>query len=188
MIRIRSPSGLVEILEIKNGVFNVEKKPGFENLGRNKFGDDRCFQDLFEVVMILYNLIEERERLIERFECDEYVSLALITPLINAEKHGNKYDPEKITQVRYQLSQSKSGIYFIVEIEDQGSGFDYKHLREMEKRARGTYSTYNAFRINNNPDSVGWGLFNLLREIDEIEWNAIGNRVIIKKRLTLLQS
>lgn len=48
------------------------------------------------------------------------IRLALEEAIINAVKHGNKLDPGKTVHVRYTISDE----HFIVEIEDEGPGFD----------------------------------------------------------------
>jgi len=49
------------------------------------------------------------------------VRLALEEALVNAIKHGHHYDPSKRVEVNYQVSRE----YVLVEIEDQGEGFDH---------------------------------------------------------------
>ena len=48
------------------------------------------------------------------------IRLAIEEAIINAIKHGNRQDPQKFVQVRYTVDEE----HFLVEIEDEGPGFD----------------------------------------------------------------
>ncbi len=48
------------------------------------------------------------------------IKLALEEALVNAVKHGNKLDPEKIVRIQYRVSNHRADIV----VEDQGGGFD----------------------------------------------------------------
>lgn len=48
------------------------------------------------------------------------IRLSVEEALINAIKHGNKLDPDKQVRVSYTINNE----HFLIEIEDQGNGFD----------------------------------------------------------------
>jgi serine/threonine-protein kinase RsbW len=48
------------------------------------------------------------------------IRLCLEEALINAIKHGNRLDPQKMVQIRYSIDEEG----FSIEIEDEGPGFD----------------------------------------------------------------
>jgi serine/threonine-protein kinase RsbW len=48
------------------------------------------------------------------------IRLCLEEALINAIKHGNRLDPQKTVEIRYTVDDHA----FVVEIEDEGAGFD----------------------------------------------------------------
>jgi serine/threonine-protein kinase RsbW len=53
-------------------------------------------------------------------ETAEQVNLAIIEAGTNAIRHGNKNDPEKATQFRFQITQDKLTVF----VKDCGPGFD----------------------------------------------------------------
>jgi serine/threonine-protein kinase RsbW len=48
------------------------------------------------------------------------VRLAVEEALVNALKHGHRYDASKVARVRYQVTDER----VVLEIEDEGPGFD----------------------------------------------------------------
>jgi serine/threonine-protein kinase RsbW len=52
--------------------------------------------------------------------------LALEEAVCNAIKHGHHHDPAKVVTVRYCIRTD----YFLLEVEDQGLGFDPSHVRD----------------------------------------------------------
>lgn len=109
-------------------------------------------------------VIKEAEKFIDRFEFTESINLILILRelLINAVKHGNQNIPERIVMCRIEkLEESR----FKIEVEDEGSGFDYGHL-EMG--------------LPKDPLHIkkrGYALINSLS--DQIKFSSKGNRIII---------
>ncbi len=181
MIKLYSDSKLVSAVEMDYSVFKIEKQPNFKSLGRDKLGDDRCLDDLLSLIIRLHHKIEVRHKIRNRYLSNsDYICDVLCIPIVNAERHGNKYDPEKVTILRYNLDDKKK--LFTVEVEDQGEGFDYRHLIEMEKKAKGTKS-YNDFRETTNPYSIGYGLFELIRNTHSVKWNESGNKIRVKLKL-----
>lgn len=69
----------------------------------------------------------EQERLLETAERAGYsessrfaIRLSLEEAVANAFKHGNKEDPQKTTTLSWQVSLDR----LVIEVEDQGEGFD----------------------------------------------------------------
>ena len=52
------------------------------------------------------------------------VRLALEEAIVNAIKHGHRYDPTKEVEIRYQIGTEQ----LLVEVEDEGPGFDPAHV------------------------------------------------------------
>lgn len=50
--------------------------------------------------------------------------LAMEEAIVNAIKHGNRADPQKRVLVRYSVSVLEA----LVEVEDEGTGFDFDHI------------------------------------------------------------
>jgi serine/threonine-protein kinase RsbW len=56
------------------------------------------------------------------------LSLCMREGLTNAIKHGHRLDPKKIAQYTLTIKEKK----IIIEIEDQGEGFDWRKVREKK--------------------------------------------------------
>ncbi len=88
------------------------------------------------------------------------VRLALEEALVNAIKHGHKSDPSKEVQLRYQLSAD----CFLVEIEDQGPGFEPQTVPDP-------------LALENLERSSGRGLLLIRHYMTWVRYNARGNCV-----------
>jgi serine/threonine-protein kinase RsbW len=53
-----------------------------------------------------------------------FIEMSLREVVSNAIQHGNKCDLNKYVQIEYRFNKD----YFQVQVEDQGSGFDFDHL------------------------------------------------------------
>jgi serine/threonine-protein kinase RsbW len=53
-----------------------------------------------------------------------FIEMSLREVVSNAIQHGNKCDLNKYVQIEYRFNKD----YFQVQVEDQGSGFDFNHL------------------------------------------------------------
>ncbi|MGM0607923.1 MAG: SpoIIE family protein phosphatase [Candidatus Muiribacteriota bacterium] len=91
--------------------------------------------------LVVESTIEDVNRFVEKlvkkmesykiFEDDIFdIRLALSELMINAAKHGNQFKSDKKIYVKYFLSREKIEI----EIEDEGTGFDYSFLKDYESR------------------------------------------------------
>jgi serine/threonine-protein kinase RsbW len=93
--------------------------------------------------------------------------VALDEAFVNAVKHGNKADPTKLVRVGAELSPNEASFT----IEDEGEGFDVQTIPDPRDPA-------NLFK------SSGRGVLLIYNIMDEVEYNAQGNRVKMIKRPT----
>ena len=91
--------------------------------------------------------------------------VALNEAFINAVKHGNKNDPTKLIRVAAELSPKEA----CFTVEDEGEGFDVQAIPDPCDPA-------NLFK------SSGRGVLLIYNIMDEVEYNAQGNRVKMVKR------
>ncbi len=91
--------------------------------------------------------------------------VALDEAFVNAVKHGNKNDPSKLVRVGAELSPKEA----CFTIEDEGEGFDVQTIPDPRDPA-------NLFK------SSGRGVLLIYNIMDEVEYNAQGNRVKMVKR------
>jgi serine/threonine-protein kinase RsbW len=91
--------------------------------------------------------------------------VALDEAFVNAVKHGNKSDPTKLVRVGAELSPTEA----CFTIEDEGEGFDVATIPDPRDPA-------NLFK------SSGRGVLLIYNIMDEVEYNAQGNRVKMVKR------
>jgi serine/threonine-protein kinase RsbW len=94
-----------------------------------------------------------------------HLFVALDEAFINAVKHGNKNDPTKLVRVGAELSPKEA----CFTIEDEGPGFDVETIPDPRDPA-------NLFK------SSGRGVLLMYNIMDEVEYNAQGNRVKMVKR------
>ena len=91
--------------------------------------------------------------------------VALDEAFVNAVKHGNKDDPRKLVRVGAELTPTEASFT----IEDEGEGFDVQTIPDPRDPA-------NLFK------SSGHGVLLIYNIMDEVEYNAQGNRVKMVKR------
>jgi serine/threonine-protein kinase RsbW len=91
--------------------------------------------------------------------------VALDEAFVNAVKHGNKNDPTKLIRVGAELSPKEA----CFTVEDEGAGFDVQTIPDPRDPA-------NLFK------SSGRGVLLIYNIMDEVEYNAQGNRVKMVKR------
>jgi len=95
------------------------------------------------------------------------VRLAMEEALINAIKHGNHYDPSKHVQVRCGISEG----LLRIEIEDEGKGFDLAAVPDPT-----------------DPDNLespcGRGIMLMRGFMSRVEYNEVGNRVVLEKDIS----
>ena len=91
--------------------------------------------------------------------------VALDEAFVNAVKHGNKNDPTKLLKITAELSPTEASFT----VEDEGEGFDIREIPDPCDPA-------NLFRTS------GRGVLLIYNIMDEVEYNAQGNRVKMVKR------
>ena len=91
--------------------------------------------------------------------------VALDEAFVNAVKHGNKNNPAKLVKITAELSPKEAAFT----VEDEGEGFD---IREIPNPC----DPENLFRTS------GRGVLLIYNIMDEVEYNAQGNRVKMIKR------
>ena len=91
--------------------------------------------------------------------------VALDEAFVNAVKHGNKNDPSKLLKITAELSPKEASFT----VEDEGEGFDIREIPDPCDPA-------NLFRTS------GRGVLLIYNIMDEVEYNAQGNRVKMIKR------
>jgi serine/threonine-protein kinase RsbW len=91
--------------------------------------------------------------------------VALDEAFVNAVKHGNKNDPNKLVRITAELTPQEASFT----VEDEGEGFDIKLIPDPCDPA-------NLFRTS------GRGVLLIYNIMDEVEYNAQGNRVKMVKR------
>ena len=115
---------------------------------------------------------EVQERIISVLENREFsdrdvfgVRLALEEALVNAIKHGNGMDPAK--QVQIDCRFDDDGVRIV--IEDEGPGFDVTSVPDPTSEE--------------NLDKPGGRGIMLMRSfMSHIEYNELGNRIVLEKR------
>ena len=91
--------------------------------------------------------------------------IALDEAFVNAVKHGNKNNPNKLLRITAELSRKEA----CFTVEDEGEGFDVGEIPDPCDPA-------NLFRTS------GRGVLLIYNIMDEVEYNAQGNRVKMVKR------
>src|ERR1041384_2848750 len=91
--------------------------------------------------------------------------IALDEAFVNAVKHGNKNDLTKLVKITAELSEKEASFT----VEDEGEGFDIHEIPDP-------CDPSNLFRTS------GRGVLLIYNIMDEVEYNAQGNRVKMVKR------
>ena len=91
--------------------------------------------------------------------------VALDEAFVNAVKHGNRQNPEKLLRVTSELSQHEA----IFTVEDEGEGFSLAEIPDPTDPA-------NLFK------STGRGVLLIYNIMDEVEYSERGNRLKMVKR------
>ncbi len=91
--------------------------------------------------------------------------VALDEAFVNAVKHGNRQNPEKLLRVTSELSQHEA----IFTVEDEGDGFNVAEIPDPTDPA-------NLFK------STGRGVLLIYNIMDEVEYSERGNRLKMVKR------
>jgi serine/threonine-protein kinase RsbW len=113
---------------------------------------------------------DDIEQLLLRCHCCERdvfsIKLALEEALVNAIKHGNQMDPAKKVHVNYLVTADR----FEIRITDEGPGFDPADVPDPTD-------------VENLERPCGRGLMLMRYYMTEVEYNACGNSVHMRKAL-----
>ncbi len=93
------------------------------------------------------------------------VRLAMEEAIVNAIKHGHRYDPSKQVEIRYQVGPDR----LLVEVEDQGPGFDPREVPDP-------------LADENLERDSGRGMFLMQCYMTWVRYNAAGNCVTLCKQ------
>lgn len=96
---------------------------------------------------------------------DSNLFIALDEAFVNAVKHGNKYDANKIVRVSAEVSTKEARFT----VEDEGEGFDVNAIPDPR-------DPENLFRAS------GRGVLIIHNVMDEVKYNERGNRLTMVKR------
>jgi CheY-like chemotaxis protein len=91
--------------------------------------------------------------------------VALDEAFVNAVKHGNRNDPSKLVRITAELSSKEARFT----IEDEGNGFDIREIPDPR-------DPENLFKTS------GRGVLLIYNIMDEVAYNARGNRLTMVKR------
>ena len=91
--------------------------------------------------------------------------VALDEAFVNAVKHGNRHDPHKLVRITADLSATEARFT----VEDEGNGFNVQEIPDP-------LDPVNLFK------SSGRGVLLIYNIMDEVEYNARGNRLTMVKR------
>jgi len=91
--------------------------------------------------------------------------VALDEAFVNAVKHGNRNDPQKLVRITAELSAKEARFT----VEDEGSGFNVQEIPDPRDPA-------NLFKAS------GRGVLLIYNIMDEVEYNERGNRLTMVKR------
>jgi len=116
--------------------------------------------DVYAISKICGRLLDEVRA--KDFDSDEIfaIHLALEEAILNALKHGNKFDPKKTVDIDYQITDEKCDIA----VADEGEGFSPDSL--PDPRAE-----------ENIYKPCGRGVLLMRSYMDVVEFNEPGNRV-----------
>lgn len=120
-------------------------------------------EKIYQTIEVILTQLSAR-----RIPTDQFYDIKLILSelFVNAFVHGNKQDPSKKITVQYLIEEQK----FILTIGDEGSGFDYKNMRDPA-------ADENIIKMS------GRGLFLVKHLSDSINFNENGNMITIEKYL-----
>jgi serine/threonine-protein kinase RsbW len=83
------------------------------------------FPSLFEMIDLVQALTDQLGRMLG-FDDDaqHWVGVAVRESVINAIKHGNRHDPDKLVELDFTMAPSASPTELLIRVRDHGDGFD----------------------------------------------------------------
>lgn len=133
--------------------------------------DDESINQIYDICRQKFELISELDDM-EKINMDA----ALNESVGNAQRHGHKYDANKIISLRYILKPDK----LIMRVTDQGEGFDYR--AELRRKKEGTAVEEARARYKAGGYG-GLGIMLMLKCVNKVEYNRKGNEVTLTKYL-----
>ncbi len=136
-----------------------------------RFGsDDESINQIYEITRQKFELVEVSE--MERINLDA----ALNEGIGNAQRHGHKYDTEKVIEFRYIHKPDK----LVMRVTDQGDGFDYRAELRRKKEGNAVDEARNRYKQGGYG---GLGIMLMLKCVHKVEYNRKGNQVTLTKFL-----
>src|SRR5512143_814515 len=89
------------------------------------------FPSTFEMIDLVQAVSDHVCRLVGLDEDSlHWVGVAVRESVINAIKHGNRHDIEKLVMVEFSALPAGAPTSLVVSVQDQGEGFDADHLAD----------------------------------------------------------
>jgi len=116
------------------------------------------------VSKFIADVVAEMGGTVDNMPPDVYIiSILLNESLYNALEHGNKYDETK--KITVDLSYENKN--FVLTVEDEGTGFNWKEKMTQEKTNTKAYN--------------GRGVFLMKKYSSQVGYNEKGNKLMLKK-------
>jgi serine/threonine-protein kinase RsbW len=89
------------------------------------------FPSLFEMIDLVQAVTDQLGRLLGLDDdAQHWVGVAVRESVINAIKHGNRFDPGKSVELDFTMTPSATPCELIVRVRDHGDGFDPESLAD----------------------------------------------------------
>ncbi len=141
-------------------------------IDRGKGIKDRREKIDFEVpstIAVMHDILDYLMKRVEKLGVvnpeQSNLFVALDEAFVNAVKHGNKFDTNKLVRVSVEICRDKASFT----IEDEGEGFDVKGIPDPT-------NPENLFKTS------GRGVMFIYNIMDEVSYNSRGNRLTMVKR------
>lgn len=87
------------------------------------------FPSLFEMIDLVQALTDQLSRMLGLDEdAQHWVGVAVRESVINAIKHGNRFDASKLVEIDFSMTPSAAPTELLIRIRDHGDGFDPESL------------------------------------------------------------
>lgn len=131
-----------------------------------------CISEVGAAVRDVLNHLQNTYGLID--DCMLFELKVILNELVlNAVKHGNQEDENKLVNIVSGVNRSGE---FILLVEDEGTGYDYRCVQDRNKLCED-------FPELCNIREAGRGLMIVRSLCDKIYFNKKGNRIVIVKKL-----
>lgn len=130
-----------------------------------------------ESIAQIYDICRQKFELLPLSDMEKInMDAALNESVGNAQRHGHKYDADKIISLRYIHKPDK----LVMRVTDQGDGFDYR--AELRRKKEGTAVEEARARYKAGGYG-GLGIMLMLKCVHKVEYNRKGNEVTLTKYL-----